>query len=121
VTADGSGSKASVPDGWLEMNTREIQRMVNDDGKVVATFEYLEGVLDGVTRVYTPGGTLVQELHYVAGQLHGPYHTWWETGLPKESGECSNGQRIGEYRWHNIDGTLSQSHNYVTPDVDGLQ
>jgi hypothetical protein len=46
VTADGSGSKASVPNGWLEMNTREIQRMVNDDGKVVATFEYLEGVLE---------------------------------------------------------------------------
>jgi hypothetical protein len=45
------------------MSTREIRRMVNDDGKVVATFEYLEGVLDGVTRVYTPGGTLIQELH----------------------------------------------------------
>ena len=103
------------------MSTREIHRMVNDDGKVVATFEYLGGVLDGVTHVYTPGGILVQELHYVAGQLHGPYHTWWETGLPKESGEYSNGQRIGEYRWHNMDGTLSQSHNYMPRDVDGLK
>ena len=54
------------------MSTREIHRMVNDDGKLVATFEYLEGVLDGISRVYTPGGTLVQELHYVAGQLRIP-------------------------------------------------
>ncbi len=80
------------------MSTREIRRLVSDDGKVLETSEYLEGVLDGVSRVYTPGGTLVQELHYVAGQ---------------ESGEFENGQRIGEYRWYKEDGTLWQSHNYT--------
>ena len=94
------------------MSAREIQRMVNDDGKLLATFEYLDGVLDGISRVYTPRGTLVQELHYAAGKLHGPYHTWWESGLPKEDGEFVNGQRVGEYRWYDLDGTLLQSHNY---------
>ena len=99
-----------------KMNARDTRRILNDEGNVLATSEYSEGVLDGVSRVYSPGGARVQEMHSMAGRLHGPYRTWWETGLLKEAGEFADGQRIGEYYWYNEDGTLWQSHTYLAPN-----
>jgi antitoxin component YwqK of YwqJK toxin-antitoxin module len=89
--------------------TREI---LGDDDRVLATSQYLDGVLDGVSRVFSTAGVLTQELTYRAGQLHGSYRTWWDNGQPKESGSYDKGRRIGLYRCYKDDGTLWQEHDY---------
>ncbi len=51
---------------------------------------------------------------YRAGQLHGPYQTWWDNGQLKESGNYDMGRRVGIYRWFKDDGTVWQTHDYGT-------
>ena len=89
--------------------TREIH---GDDGRLLATAEYVDDVLEGVSRVFSTGGVLTQELTYQARKLHGPYRTWWDNGKPKESGTYDMDRRIGLYRWYYEDGTLWQEHDY---------
>jgi antitoxin component YwqK of YwqJK toxin-antitoxin module len=96
-----------------KMSERETRRILGEQSQVLATAEYLDGQLDGVSRVYTPSGALIQEMRYQGGQLHGQYRAWWDNGVLKECGQYADGQRIGEYRWYEEKGKLLQSHTYV--------
>ncbi len=79
-----------------------------------ATAEYLDGRLDGVSRVYSPSGTLLQEMYYPDGEPQGPYRSWWDAGTVKELGEYAQAQRIGVYSRFNEDGTLRRTHYHET-------
>ena len=96
----------------MPSSKRETREIRGDAGQVLATAEYSGGVLDGVSRVFSPAGVLTQESTYRSGQLHGSYRTWWDNGQPKEAGSFDMGRRIGLYRWFNQDGTLLREHDY---------
>ena len=51
---------------------RETRRILWPDGTVLATMEYLDGVLDGISRSFSMNGELRQECHFEHGELHGP-------------------------------------------------
>jgi hypothetical protein len=46
------------------MSARETRRILGEGNQVLATAEYLDEKLDGVSRMYGPNGTLHQEMHY---------------------------------------------------------
>ena len=94
------------------MHNREARKVTDNDGRVLATAEYVDGVLDGVSRVFLPSGTLVVEMHFSAGEMHGAYRSWWDNRVLKEQGNYANGKRVGEYLWFKDDGTLWTSHVY---------
>jgi antitoxin component YwqK of YwqJK toxin-antitoxin module len=115
--ADGSTALVAMQlSADSEQSERETRRILGEKSELLATAEYLDGKLDGVSRVYSPSGRLVQEAHYLGGQLHGPYRAWWDSGNLKESGEYAGGRRIGEFRWFRDDGTLMESHHYGAPE-----
>ena len=86
------------------MPQRETRRILGVDGSVLGTAEYLNDVLDGVSRIYSTAGVLTQESHFSRGELHGPYRSWWSSGLLKEQGEYIRGKRSGQYVWYQEDG-----------------
>lgn len=94
------------------MRPRETRKVADGNGRVLATDDYVDGVLDGVSRVFLPTGTMVEEMHFAAGEMHGPYRCWWENRQLKEQGNYANGKRVGEYLWFKDDGTLWMSHVY---------
>ena len=91
---------------------RETRQVYGEDRIVLASMEYLDGILDGTSRVFSSSGTLLQEVNYLAGEMHGPYRTWWDNGQPKEEGLHAGGKRVRMYRWYREDGTLLQEHDY---------
>jgi antitoxin component YwqK of YwqJK toxin-antitoxin module len=91
---------------------REIREIRGADGAVLGTAEYLDQLLDGISRIYSPTGVLTQESHFSQGELHGAYRTWWDNGQPKEQGEYVHGKRSGRYVWYEYDGAVSKVHEY---------
>jgi antitoxin component YwqK of YwqJK toxin-antitoxin module len=91
---------------------RETREILGEKGQVLASAEFLDDVLDGPSRVYSPDGVLTQESTYQGGELHGHFQAWWNNGMPKESGSFDKGRRIGLYRWFKEDGSLWQEHDY---------
>ncbi len=92
---------------------REIRKVLSADGAVLGTAEYIDHVLDGVSRIYTSAGILTQESHFSRGELHAPYRSWWDNGRPKEQGEYVRGKRSGKYVWYQEDGSVLKTHEYV--------
>ena len=90
---------------------RQSRQLLDDAGEVVGTAQYLDGELDGVAQTFA-AGVLIEEASYVAGQLHGPYRSWWHNGTAKEQGTFNRGSRVGVYRWYQLDGSLWQEHDY---------
>jgi antitoxin component YwqK of YwqJK toxin-antitoxin module len=95
--------------GALQVELREIH---DASGRRLGEAEYVNGKLHGRSRIWTPGGVLVQESHFRNGEKDGPYQTWWDNGQPKEVGTFSDGKRVGIYRWFHDSGELWQEHNY---------
>jgi antitoxin component YwqK of YwqJK toxin-antitoxin module len=95
----------------VSSSERQFQQLLDDAGAVVSTAQYLDGRLDGVSQTFA-AGVLIEEASYVAGQLHGSYRSWWNSGTAKEEGTFVRGKRVGAYRWYKLDGTVWQEHDY---------
>jgi antitoxin component YwqK of YwqJK toxin-antitoxin module len=90
---------------------RQSRQLLDEAGAVVSTAQYLDGKLDGIAQTFS-AGVLIEEACYEAGQLHGPYRSWWHSGTAKEEGTFNRGSRVGKYRWYKLDGSLWQEHDY---------
>jgi antitoxin component YwqK of YwqJK toxin-antitoxin module len=55
---------------------------------------------------------LTLEAHFRAGEYHGHYRSWWDSGTLKEDGTYADGKRVGKYRWYTERGELWQEHDY---------
>ena len=78
---------------------RETRRVLWPDGTVLATVEYLDGVLDGISRCFSINGELRQETHFKRGKVHGRLTTWWDNGNLQERGQYDSGNKVGRYEW----------------------
>ena len=65
--------------------------------------------------MWTSDGVLIEESHFLNGELHGTYRTWWKNGMPKEVGGYVAGERVATYRWFDQKGGLLQEHDYGDP------
>ena len=83
---------------------RETRRVLWPDGTLLATSEFLEGVLDGLSQSFSMNGELRQECHFQRGRLHGRFITWWDNGNLHEQGQYDTGNRVGRYEWFDRDG-----------------
>ncbi len=61
---------------------------------------------------YSETGILLQRYSTVDGEKHGKYETFWDSGLPKESGYFEHGKRTGIYTWFDFDGSVRKTHEY---------
>jgi antitoxin component YwqK of YwqJK toxin-antitoxin module len=77
----------------------ETRRVLLPDDTVLATTEFLDGVLDGVRRSASMNGELRQEGHCERGKLHGRFTTWWDYGDLQQQEQYDSGNRFGRYEW----------------------
>ena len=64
----------------------ELREIHDAAGRRIGEAEYVNGKLDGRSRLWTSSGVLIQEPHFQNGQHDGPCQTWWDNGKPKEVG-----------------------------------
>ena len=101
-------------------SSREVKEIRNDAGELVASFEYVDGKLDGVERLWI-NGTLVMEMQHVNGQPHGEYKAWWDNGVPKQEGQFAHGKPIGKFRFYDETGELTEERHLDLPSNTSLE
>jgi antitoxin component YwqK of YwqJK toxin-antitoxin module len=93
----------------------EVRELRDESGHPIGEAEFLDGRLNGRSRLWTPGGVLIEESNFRNGEHHGSYQTWWDDETPKEAGNYSASRRVGVYRWYAQDGSVLKEHDYGDP------
>ena len=109
---DGNGNlirESYFQDGILN----GITTLWSPDGMKIGESNYLNGALEGKSLIWNINGQLKQEAFFRNGVLHGPYSSWWDNGQKKEEGCYEDGERVGKYRWYSKDGCLQSEHDYT--------
>ena len=88
---------------------KETKQIKDDEGNLLGEMHYLNGIADGVCRLWYKSGQLNQESNYSEGILNGTYRSWWNNGVLKEEIEFvwgvkksskhfnQNGELVSEY------------------------
>ena len=66
-------------------------------GDTLAVVNYRDGLLDGESRAYGPGGILLRRVTYRRGRMHGPYADHFPDGALHEQVGYRDGLREGPY------------------------
>jgi antitoxin component YwqK of YwqJK toxin-antitoxin module len=67
----------------------------DEEGHLIATFEYEKGLLKGTGRTFFPSGALCCEMPYQQGELHGLYTERRESGELAEETSYEKGEKQG--------------------------
>lgn len=81
------------------------------NGQVTAIEEYKDGMKNGVKKVYSVNGTLLQEYHFVKDQLHGYSRIFDAKGRLESEGNYKKGVRDGEWKFY-ADGQPDYTEHY---------
>jgi antitoxin component YwqK of YwqJK toxin-antitoxin module len=82
----------------------------------LSTATYADGVLDGLIRLWSEEGVLIEETTYSEGQKTGPSLSWYADGTPQSEGRLENGRRIGRWTYWKSDGALNERWSGVFDD-----
>jgi antitoxin component YwqK of YwqJK toxin-antitoxin module len=92
-------------------NSRELREIRDPEtGRLIADCQCLNGLPDGLERIWAPNGTLVLELHHKGGEPHGAYRAWWDDAARKEEGTYDAGKLVGVFTWYTTTGEVLQQH-----------
>ena len=81
------------------------------------TYEVVEGFVV-VRYVVNERGIKTAEIYYKEGQLHGPYKSWREDGILRESGHYDDGMESGEWIFYGRNGKRKLSGAFLAdPEV----
>jgi len=90
----------------------EVKTIKDSLGNKIGEAEFTDGKPNGFSRHWSKEGTLVLDTTMKNGEYHGPYHSWWDNGKPKEIGTFLNGKRIGKYQWYDSKGELIEEQEF---------
>ena len=80
--------------------------------KQIVSGSYSNGLKSGKWITKTPKGTIIKNVEYVEGKLHGKYELFYYNGTPKLSGNFVNGQEDGLWQYFNEKGKSIKSGSY---------
>lgn len=114
-----------------------------EDGSLILTENYNNGLLSGKSIVYLAGTQIVvEETEYVNGIKHGLYSKFYDNGVPmieaayhqdhlngsyihyysngivKEEGLFKNGAKVGEWKTYDTEGYIISTDSYEVFDID---
>ena len=72
-------------------------KYLSKDGGILASMEYHNDELDGLTTQYYPSGTKMVEMRYKSGLLHGEFLAYYENGMLQVKGQYVDGKLHGKY------------------------
>lgn len=82
--------------------------------------ESVELKLNGIHKVYYPGGQLLREEYYKKGKKDGIWKEYYETGELKEEMEYSNGIPVGIWKEYYESGKLLKEEPFRNGKIQGI-
>lgn len=93
----------------------------DEQGKLHAKTGYLNGLPEGESLGFYPGGTIREVRYYKAGEKHGKHQGYFEDGSLKFEYFFENGLSVGTHRdWYDT-GQIAQEMNYEDGKQLGIQ
>lgn len=64
---------------WVEINGKKngLYAEYTPNGDTIELREYKDGLLDGITKLFTTSGTPIVESRYTTGKLNGVHKSWY--------------------------------------------
>lgn len=131
-TQDGNLIKTEkYINGKLQKNAKElvkfdIKKDFYEDGKIKSSGTVNKnGVLEGVTRIYSPEGKIINSKIYVDGLLtaegiydergfqQGKWKEFYPSGDTRAEGEYMDGKKTGEWIYYHENGKIEQKGKYL--------
>ena len=82
---------------------------------------YVNGIINGEERIYTPDGTLLWKTHYVGGVMHGESVMFHPEGSLKYKVQYEKGLEEGVSTLYYSSGVLQQESTWVKGLLNGLE
>ena len=110
----------------------ELQEIRREDGSLAETVTYVDGVKQGVARVFDEqgevvGGSVFEQDVLVAegitrrdGKRNGPWKEYWPNGTLRAEGVYRNDQRVEDWVFYRDNGEKEQEGMYRDGQVHGL-
>jgi antitoxin component YwqK of YwqJK toxin-antitoxin module len=89
----------------------DISDVKNDNGKIRPQFRCKDGTAltpNGQHDVFRDNGTLLLQVSYHYGTVHGPYVEFWSNGKIACIGQFDNGKQDGDWSFFRDDGSLME-------------
>lgn len=113
VFFDAKGKKIS--EGKEVNKLREGEWKFYNEGteKLISTETYVNGKINGVKKVYFPGGKVAEEVTYVNGIMEGPYKQYNEKGTVLEESVYKNDKLNGPVTYRDARGEVASKGQFV--------
>ena len=83
-----------------------LLRHWHENGQLMLEVNYLNNLVEGVSKTYTENGVLIIYQEFISGKLNGVYKSWFDDGTRKEDGLYVNDIRQLGYKWYKHNGDL---------------
>ena len=113
----GIRSKASNP------VKKDVERSYYQNGNLEYEAEFVNGKLDGTSRVWSEDGNLYSKSEYSNGQPHGVWIIFHSNGALMHEVQYEYGQKHGVEKWYYENGQLKseQKFSYGKPVTDMIR
>jgi len=103
---DDKGKKISEGKEVNKLKEGEWKFYAEGTEKLLSTEPYVKGKINGVRKVYFPGGIIAEEVTYVNDVKEGPYKQYTEKGIVLEESNYKNNQLDGPVTNKNAHGDI---------------
>ena len=90
-----------------------VEKSYFSNGNVEYEAEFINGKLDGVSRVWLEDGTLISESEYSNGQPHGIWMRYHPNGSIKYEIRYEYGKKNGDEKWFYENGRVKSEQNFI--------
>lgn len=95
-----------------------LTQFKNAEG-IKAKRTYKEGIMNGITMIYYPDGTLNKKGMYKNGEYHGKWEGWFQDGTKSFEINHSEGKLDGEYITYYANGEIKEKGTYKANSKSG--
>jgi len=97
-----------------------VERSYFSNGKIEYEAEFINGKLDGLSRVWTENGMLISESEYSNGQPHGIWRKYHPNGSLMYEVHYEYGKKHGDEKWFYESGQVKsdQKFKYGKPESE---
>ena len=102
---------------------KDVERSYYQNGKLEYEAEFVNGKLDGTSRVWSVDGNLYSKSEYSNGQPHGVWIIFHSNGTLMHEVQYEYGQKHGVEKWYYENGQLKseQKFSYGKPVTDMIR
>ena len=110
IAGCASLNKNEIPKSYQEVS---MDHSYYQNGNLEYEAEYINGKLDGLSRVWLEDGTLISESEYSNGQPHGIWKQYHPNGSIKHKVHYEYGKKNGDEKWFYENGQIKSEQKFI--------